>query len=154
MNRVIYIVLVMAMGICWTALPTHAKQSEQEILSSLNTTLETVSYTTQNPRNSYTENWNNSFQFTVQDNHFIITYRLDNTFLKGETLQDHYIETGTYSAPLELLSNASVSPSPQMTFIAITCNEEVKCFTQESSGEYDQKGKITTSDRLEIHAQD
>lgn len=149
MSRVIYILLVMTMVVCSTALPTRAAQSEQEILSSLNTTLETVSYSTQNPRNNFIEQWNNSYQFAVTENHLVITYRLDNTFLKGETLQDHYIETGTYSAPLDLLSNASVSPFSQTLGIAIICNGEAKCFAQESSGEYDQKGKITTSQDTE-----
>ncbi|MGB3647576.1 MAG: hypothetical protein WA992_03450, partial [Desulfobulbales bacterium] len=80
-----------------------------------------------------------------------------NTLFKGDEMQDHYIETGTYTAPLDLLTNAAVSPSPQMTFIAITCNEEVKCFTQESTGQYDQKGEITTSEdsksmhRINLH---
>jgi hypothetical protein len=79
----------------------------------------------------------------VRGNHFIITYRLDNTFLKGETISDQYIETGTYSARLDLLSHADISPSKQMTYITIACNEEAKCFTREYSGEYKQKGKST-----------
>ena len=84
MNRRIYILLAMIIVLCGTALPIHAQQSAQEILSSLNSTLETVIYSTQNPRNNHIENWNNSYQFAVSDNLFIITYRLDNTFLKGE----------------------------------------------------------------------
>ena len=148
MNRTIYILLVMTLLLCSTALPTRAKQSAQEILSSLNSTLQTVAFSTQNPRNNHIENWNNSYQFEVRENSFIITYQLDNTFLKGVEMQDQYIETGTYSAPLDLLSYAEISPSPQMTDIAIVCNEEAKCFTQESSGQYDQMGKITTSEDL------
>ena len=157
MSRRIYILLAMFIVLCGTALPAHAQQSTQEILSSLNTTLETVSYSTQNPKNNFIEQWNNSYQFAVTENHLVITYRLDNTFLKGETLQDHYIETGTYSAPLELLSNASVSPFSQTLGITIICNGEAKCFAQESSGEYDQKGKITAStdskslNRINLH---
>lgn len=146
MNRVIYIILVMTMVLCSTALPTRAKQSEQEVLSSLNNTLQIVDYSTLNPRNSNIEKWNNSYQFAVSGNHFIITYRLNNTFLKGEKMQDRYIETGTYTAPLDLLSHAEIFPSPKMLHIAIACNEEAKCFTQEYSGEYEQKGKITASE--------
>jgi hypothetical protein len=148
MNRTIYILLVMTMVLCSTALPTRAKQSAQEILSSLNSTLQTVAFSTQNPRNNHIENWNNSYQFEVRDNSFIITYRLENTFFKGEEMQDDYIETGTYSAPLDLLSHAEISPSSQMLDIAIICNDEAECFTQESSGQYDQKGKITASTDL------
>jgi len=152
MSRRIYILLAMFIVLCGTALPAHAQQSTQEILSSLNTTLETVSYSTQNPRNNFIEQWNNAYQFAVADNHLIITYRLDNTLFKGEELRDHYIETGTYSAPLDLLTSAAVSPSSQMQDIAIICNGEAKCFTQESSGEYDQKGKITASaDTKSLH---
>jgi hypothetical protein len=157
MNRAIYILFIMTMLLCSTASPTRAQQSQQEILSSLNNTLQTVAFSFQNPRNSNIDEWNNSYQFAVQENHFIITYRLENTFFKGEEMQDHYIETGTYSAPLDLLSPASVSPSPQMTHIAIACNEEAKCFTQESTGQYDQKGEITTSEdskslsRINLH---
>jgi len=147
MNRVIYILLAMFIVLCSTASPTRAKQPGQETLSSLNTILETVSYSTQNPRNSNIEKWNNSYQFAVRGNHFIITYRLDNTFLKGDKIQDHYIETGTYSAPLDLLFNAEISPSPQMINLAISCNQGAKCFTQKYSGEYTQKNKSTKSDR-------
>ena len=148
MNRIFYILLVVLIMFCSNALPIHAKQSAQEILNSLNTTLETVSYSTQNQRNNYIENWNNSYQFTLSDNLLIITYRLENNFFKGEEIQDHYIETGTYSAPLDLLTNAAVFPSSQMLDIAITCNQEAKCFTQEYSGQYEQKGKITGSEDL------
>ncbi len=144
MSRRIYILLAVLIVFCGTALPTHAQQSTQEILSSLNTTLEKVSYTTQNPRNNYSEQWNNSYQFAVTENHLVITYRLDNTLFKGEELRDHYIETGTYSAPLAMLSQAGISSS-QMTQIAIACNGEEECFTREYSGEYEQNGKITTS---------
>jgi hypothetical protein len=142
MSRRIYILLAMFIVLCGTALPAHAQQSAQEILSSLNTTLESVSYSTQNPRNSSIENWNNSYQFAVIDNRFIITYRLDVTFFKGEEMQDKYFETGTYSAPLDLLTSASVSPFSQTLGIAIICNDKEKCFTQESSGQYEHKGKI------------
>ena len=145
MNRVIYIVLVMAMGICWTALPTRAKQSQQEILDTLNNTLQTLSFSTQDPRSNFIDEWNNSYQFAVKGNHLIITYRLENTFFKGAERQSHDIETGTYRASLDLLSNASVSPFSQTLGIAIICNEKEKCFTQESSGQYEQKGKITPS---------
>ena len=147
MNRVIYILSVMVMMHCSIASPSLGKQPAQEALSSLNSTLETVSYSTQNPRNNYIEKWNNSYQFAVRGNRFIITYRLDNTFLKGETISDQYIETGTYSAPLAMLINADISPSPQMIHLAISCNEEAKCFTQKYSGEYTQKNKSTKSDR-------
>ena len=146
MNRVSCILLVMTMVLCSTALPTRAEQSKQEVLNSLNSTLQTVVYSTLNPRNNFVDQWQNTYQFAVQNNSLIITYREDNTFLKGETMQDHYIETGTYSAPLDLLSHADISPSSQMLYIAIICNEEAKCFTQESSGEYEQKGKITASE--------
>ena len=108
MSRRIYIVLAMFIVLCGTALPAHAKQSTQEILSSLNTTLETVSYSTQNPRSNFIDEWNNSYQFAVKGNHLIITYRLENTFFKGAERQSHDIETGTYRASLDLLSNASV----------------------------------------------
>ena len=145
MNRVIYIVLVMAMGICWTALPAHAKQSQQEILDTLNTTLATLSFATQDSRSNFIDEWNNSYQFAVKGNHLIITYRVENTFFKGAERQSHDIETGTYRASLDLLSNASVSPFSQTLGIAIICNEKEKCFTQESSGQYEQKGKITPS---------
>ena len=143
MNRVFYILSVMVMMHFSIASTSHGKQPAKDILSSLNSTLETVSYSTQDPRSSDIEKWNNSYQFAVRGNHFIITYRLDNTFLKGEKMMDQYIETGTYSAPLDLLSNASVSPSSQMTYITIACNDEAKCFTREYSGEYKQKGKST-----------
>ena len=145
MNRVFYILSVMVMMHCAIASPSLGKQPAQEALSSLNNSLKKVAYSTQNPRNNYIEKWQNSYQFAVRDNHFIITYRLDNTFLKGETISDQYIETGTYSAPLTMLSRAGISPSPQMMHIAIACNEEAKCFTREYSGEYKQKGKITAS---------
>jgi hypothetical protein len=146
MNRAIYILIVIAIVLCSTALPAGAQQSEQEILNSLNNTLQTVAYSTQNPRNNYIEQWNNSYQFAVTENHLVITYRLENTFFKGEEIQDHYIETGTYSAPLAMLSQAGISSSPQTTQIAIACNEEAACFIREYSGEYEQKGKITTSE--------
>ena len=157
MNRAMYIFLVMTMMHSSTALPALAKQSEQEILSSLNNTSQSVAFSIQNPSNSNIENWNNSYQFAVEDNYFIITYRLENTFFKGQEMQDSYIETGTYRAPLDLLSRADISPSPQMLHIAIICNEEAKCFTQESTGQYEQKGKITTSEdsktmnRINLH---
>jgi len=144
MNRTICIVTVITLALCSTAFPARAQQSQQEILSSLNNTLGTVVFSTQNPRNNFNENWNNSYQFAVTENNFIITYSLDNTFLKGEEVQDHYIETGTYTAPLAMLSQAGISPSPQMN-IAIACNDEVGCFTQEYSGQYEQNGKITPS---------
>ena len=144
MSRRIYILLAMFIVLCGTALPAHAQQSAQEILSSLNSTLETVSYSTQNPRNNFIEQWNNAYQFAVADNHLIITYRLDNNLFRGEELRDHYTETGTYSAPLAMLSQAGISSS-QMTQIAIACNGEAECFTREYSGEYEQNGKITTS---------
>jgi hypothetical protein len=147
MNRVSCILLVMTMVLCSTALPTRAEQSEQEVLSSLNSTLQTVVYSTQNPGNSDTEKWNNSYQFAVTDNLFIITYRWDSTSLKGEEILDHYIETGTYTAPLAMLTHAEISPSPHMIHIAIGCNEEANCFTREYSGEYEQNGKITTSEK-------
>ena len=148
MSRVIYIVLVMAMGICWTALPTHAKQSQQEILDTLNNTLQTLSFSTHNPRSNFIDEWNNSYQFAVKGNQFIITYRVENTLFKGMERRSHDIETGTYRASLDLLSNASVSPFSQTLGIAIICNEKKKCFTQESSGQYEQKGKITPSKYL------
>ena len=144
MSLVIYILLVMAMVVCRTALPTRAAQSKQEILNSLNAALGTVSYTTQDPRNNYIEQWNNSYQFAVTKNRLVITYRLDTTLFKSEELQDHYIETGSYSAPLAMLSQAGISSS-QMTQIAITCKGEEECFTREYSGEYEQNGKITPS---------
>ena len=65
--------------------------------------------------------------------------------MKGMEMQDKYFETGTYSAPLDLLSNTSVSPFSQTLGIAIICNEKKKCFTQESSGQYERKGKIATN---------
>jgi len=145
MNRAICIFSVITGVLCSTALPTRAQQSQQDILNSLNSALQTVAYTTQDPRNSNSEQWNNSYQFAVSDNNLIITYSLDNTLLKGEEIQDHYIETGTYSAPLAMLSDAAISPSPQMSDIAIACNAEAKCFTREYSGQYEQKGKITAS---------
>jgi len=157
MSRRIYILLAMFIVLCGTALPAHAQQSTQEILSSLNTTLETVSYSWQDPRNSYNENWNNSYQFAVSDNRFIITYRLDVIFFKGEEMQDKYFETGTYSAPLDLLTSAAVFPSSQTVEIAIICNEKKKCFAQESSGQYEKKGKIALSEdskrlnRINLH---
>ena len=140
MSRRIYIVLAMFIVLCGTALPAHAQQSTQEILSSLNTTLQTLSYSTQNPRNSRNENLNNSYQFAVSDNRFIITYQEEFIFFKGEEMLDKYFETGTYSAPLDLLSNASVSPLAQTQGVAIICNDKEKCFTQESSGQYEKKG--------------
>ena len=108
MSRVIYIVLAMFIVLCGRAFPAHAQQSQQEILSSLNTTLETVSYSTQNPRSNFIDEWNNSYQFALKGTQFIITYRTENTFFKGAERQSHDIETGTYRASLDLLSNASV----------------------------------------------
>lgn len=157
MNRAFYILSVMVMMHFSIASPCLGEQPAQEVLNSLNTTLETVGYSTENPNNNAIENWNNSYQFAVTDNHFIITYRLDNTFIKDEEMQDHYIETGTYSALLTTLSYAEISPSPHMMYIAIACNEEATCFTQEYSGEYEQKDKITASegskslDRINLH---
>jgi len=104
-----------------------------------------VVYSTQDPRNGFIENWDNAYRFGVTGNDFIITYRLDNTLLRGEEIQDHYTETGTYTAPLAMLSQAGISPSPQMEHIAIACNAEAECFTQEYSGQYEQNGKITPS---------
>jgi len=129
--------------LCGTALPARAKQSQLGILNSLNTTLATLSFATQDPGSNFIEEWNNSYQFAVKGNQFIITYRLENTFFKGAERQSHDIETGTYRASLDLLSNASVSPFSQTLGIAIICNEKEKCFTQESSGQYEHKGKIT-----------
>ena len=145
MSRRIYIVLAMFIVLCGTALPARAKQSTQEILDTLNTTLATLSYSTQDPRSNFSEKWNNSYQFAVEGNHLIITYRLDNTLFKGAEWQDRHFETGTYRASLDLLSNASVSPFSQTLGIAIICNDKEKCFTQESSGQYEHKGKITPS---------
>ena len=142
MKRKFFILSVLVMMHCAVASPSLGKQSSQEILSSLNTTLETVSYSWQNPRNSYNENWNNSYQFAVSDNRFIITYQEEFIFFKGEEMLDKYSETGTYSAPLDLLSNASVSPFAQTQGIAIICNEKKKCFNQESSGQYEKNGWI------------
>ena len=144
MSRRIYIVLAMFIVLCGRALPAHAQQSQQEILDTLNNTLQTLSFSRQNP-SSRNENLNNSYQFAVSDNHLIITYRLENTFFKGAERQSHDIETGTYRAPLDLLTSASVSPFSQTLGIAIICNEKEKCFTQESSGQYEHKGKITPS---------
>ena len=150
MNRAFYILSFMVIMHCSIASPSHGKQPAQEILSSLNSTLETVSYSTQNPRNNYIEKWNNSYQLVVRGNHLIITYRLDNNFFKGETLSDQYIETGTYSAPLTMLSHTEIYPSKQMMQLVITCNEETECFTQEYTGEYEQKGKITASGNTKL----
>jgi hypothetical protein len=143
MSRRIYIVLVMFIVLCGTALPAHAKQSTKEILDSLNNTLQTLSYSTQDPRSNHIDEWNNSYQFAVKGNNLIITYRLENTFFKGAEWRNRHFETGTYSASLDLLSSASVSPFSQTLGIAIICNEKKKCFTQEASGQYEQKGKIT-----------
>jgi hypothetical protein len=132
---------------CGRALPAHAQQSQQEILSSLNTTLETVSYSTQDPRSNFIDEWNNSFQFAVEGNQFIITYRLENTVFKDMERWSHQSETGTYRASLDLLSSASVSPFAQTLGIAIICNEKNKCFTLEYSGQYEHNGKITSSER-------
>jgi len=157
MNRKFFILSVLVMMLCAVASPSLGKQSSQEILSSLNTTLETVSYSWQDPRNSYNENWNNSYQFAVSDNRFIITYRLDVIFFKGEEMLDKYFETGTYSAPLDLLTSAAVFPSSQTVEIAIVCNDKEKCFAQESSGQYEKKGKIALSEdskrlnRINLH---
>lgn len=145
MSRRIYIVLAMFIVLCGTALPAHAKQSQQEILDTLNNTLQTLSYSTQDPRSNFIDEWNNSYQFAVKGNHLIITYRLENTFFKGAERQSHDIETGTYRASLDLLTSASVSPFSQTLGIAIICNDKEKCFTQESSGQYEHKGKITPS---------
>jgi hypothetical protein len=108
MSRRIYIVLAMFIVLCGTALPAHAQQSQQEIFDTLNNTLQTLSYSTQDPRSNFIDEWNNSYQFAVKGNHLIITYRLENTFFKGAERQSHDIETGTYRASLDLLSNASV----------------------------------------------
>ena len=147
MNRVIYIVLAMFIVLCGTALPAHAKQSQQEILSSLNTTLETVSFSTQDSRSNFIDEWNNSFQFAVEGNQFIITYRLENTLFKGMERRSHLSETGTYRASLDLLSSASISPFAQTLGITIICNDKEKCFTMEYSVQYEQNGKITSSER-------
>jgi len=128
--------------LCGTALPAHAKQSQKKILDTLNTTLQTLSFSTQNPRNNFIDVWNNSYQFAVEGNHLIITYRLDNTLFKGAEWRSRHFETGTYSASLDLLSSASVSPFAQTLGIAIICNEKKKCFTQEASGQVEEHGKI------------
>jgi hypothetical protein len=128
-----------------TALPARAQQSTQKILSSLNSTLATLSYSTQDPRSNFIDEWNNSYQFAVKGNHLIITYRVENTLFKGAERKGHDIETGTYRASLDLLSNASVFPFSQTLGIAIICNDKEECFTRESSGQYEQKGKITPS---------
>ena len=130
---------------CAVASPSLGKQSSQEILNSLNTTLATLSFSTQDPRSNFIDEWNNSYQFALKGNQFIITYRTENTLFKGAERQSHDIETGTYRASLDLLSNASVLPFSQTLGIAIICNEKEKCFTQESSGQYEHKGKITPS---------
>jgi len=142
MSRRIYIVLAMFIVLCGTALPAHAQQSQQEILDTLNNTLQTLSFSTQNPRNNFIDVWNNSYQFAVEGNHLIITYRLDNTLFKGAEWRSRHFETGTYSASLDLLSSASVSPFAQTHGIAIICNEKKRCFTQEASGQIEQHGKI------------
>jgi len=133
------------MVLCSTALPTRAQQSQQDILNSLNSALQTVAYATQDPSNSNNEQWNNSYQFAVIDNRLDITYRLENTYLKGEVIQDHYTETGTYSAPIDMISQTEISLSPQMTHIALDCRDEANCFIQEYSGAYEKNGKITPS---------
>lgn len=150
MNRISYILSILVMMHCSIASPTFGKQPAQEVVRSLNSTLQKVDYSLENPQNSDIEKWDNSYQFAVKDNQLIITYRLDNIFLKGEKIQDHYIETGIYSAPLAMLSHAGISPSPQMTHIVIACNEEAKCFTREYSGEYEKKGKITASGNTQL----
>ena len=142
MSRRIYIVLAMFIVLCGTALPAHAKQSQQEILDTLNNTLQTLSYSTQDPRSNHNDKWNNSYQFAVEGNHLIITYRLDNTLFKGAEWRSRHFETGTYRASLDLLSSASVSPFAQTLGIAIICNEKKKCFTQEASGQVEEHGKI------------
>ena len=147
MSRRIYIVLAMFIVLCGTALPAHAKQSQQEILDTLNTTLQTLSFSTQNPRNNFIDVWNNSYQFAVEGNHLIITYRYDNTMFKGAEWWSRHFETGTYRASLDLLSSASVSPFAQTLGIAIICNDKEKCFTLEYSVQYEQNGKITPSER-------
>jgi len=142
MSRRIYIVLAMFIVLCGTALPAHAKQSQQEILDTLNNTLQTLSYSTQDPRSNFIDEWNNSYQFAVEGNHLIITYRYDNTMFKGAEWWSRHFETGTYRASLDLLSSASVSPFAQTHGIAIICNEKKRCFTQEASGQVEQHGKI------------
>jgi hypothetical protein len=143
MKRKFFILSVLVMMHCALASPSLGKQSSQEILNSLNTTLAPLSFATQDPRSNFIDEWNNSYQFAVKGNQFIITYRLENTLFKGAEWKSHYIETGTYSASLDLLSNASVLPFSQTLGIAIICNEKEKCFTQESSGQYEHKGKIS-----------
>ena len=145
MSRRIYIVLAMFIVLCGRAFPAHAQQSQQEILDTLNNTLQTLSFSRQNP-SSRNENLNNSYQFAVSDNRLIITYQEEFIFFKGEEMLDKYFETGTYSAPLDLLTSAAVFPSSQMVEIAIVCNGEAKCFAQEYSGQYEKKGKITRSE--------
>ena len=142
MSRRIYIVLAMFIVLCGTALPAHAKQSQQEILDTLNTTLQTLSYSTQDPRSNFIDEWNNSYQFAVKGNHLIITYRLESTLFKGMERWSHHSETGTYRASLDLLSSASVFPFAQTHGIAIICNEKKRCFTQEASAQIEQFGKI------------
>jgi len=128
--------------LCGSALPAHGQQSQQEILDTLNNNLQTLSFSRQDPSSSRNENLNNSYQFAVSDNRLIITYQEEFIFFKGEEMLDKYSETGTYSAPLDLLSNASVSPFAQTQGIAIICNDKEKCFTQESSGQYEKNGWI------------
>lgn len=142
MSRRIYIVLAMFIVLCGTALPAHAKQSQQEILDTLNTTLQTLIYSTQDPRSNHNDKWNNSYQFAVEGNHLIITYRYDNTMFRGAERWSRHFETGTYRASLDLLSSASVSPFAQTHGIAIICNEKKRCFTQEASGQVEQHGRI------------
>ena len=125
------------------AFPAYARQSQQEVLGSLNSSLQAAAFSTQNPGSSFVEQWNNSYQFALTENHLTIAYRLENTLSKGGVMQDHYIETGSYGASLAMLSRAGISPAPQMSQIVIACNEESECFTREYSGEYEQKGKIT-----------
>ena len=143
MKRKFFILSVLVMMHCTVASPSLGKQSSQEILNSLNTTLATLSFATQDPRSNFIDEWNNSYQFAVKGNQFIITYRTENTLFKGAERQSHDVEAGTYRASLDMLSNASVSPFSQTLGIAIICNEKEKCFTQDSSGQYEHKGKIS-----------
>ena len=147
MNRKFFILSVLVMMHCAVASPSLGKQSSQGILNSLNTTLATLSFSTQDPRSNFIDEWNNSYQFAVKGNHLIITYRLENTLFKGMERWSHHSETGTYRASLDLLSNASVSPYAQTLGIAIICNDKEKCFTLEYSVQYEHNGKITSSER-------
>ena len=147
MTRLFSILSIMVVMLCALASPSPGKQPAKEVLDSLNTAMETVIFSTQDPTNSDIEQWQNSYQFAVRGNRFIITYRLEVTYLKGEEIKDHYIETGTYSAALDLLSHTGISPFFKINNVVISCNNEAKCFTQDYSGEYHKKGKITNSAR-------